>query len=129
MDNKDSLIEKLKYLITVNAKLSRFDIINIHVEVYYSSEKDETPTGYDLDIKFDYEGAFEFEMSSFLSDIHQMEKKLRSIVGEYVLNPEGKIVNQSKTNVAMSDAKVFDIDFKVDEKHIFELGYSFVYDL
>jgi hypothetical protein len=127
MINKEALVEKLKYLITTNAKSTMFDIINIYVEFDYLDQKHEKISEYDLDVKFDYAGAFDFEMSTFLYDIQKMEQKLRQLVGEYVLTPEGKIVSRSKTNVAMSDAKVFNIEFAVDEKHIFDLGYTFYF--
>jgi hypothetical protein len=125
MINKEVLVEKLKYLITSNAKSTMFDIINIYVEFDFVDQKHEKIIAYDIDVKFDYRGAFDFEMSTFLYDIQKMEQKLRQLVGEYVISPDGKIVSRSKTDVAMSDAKVFGIEFAVDEKHIFDLGYTF----
>jgi hypothetical protein len=127
MINKEVLVEKLKYLITTNAKSTMFNIINVYVEFDYSDPNNEIISEYDLDVKFDYTGAFDFEMSTFLYDIQKMEQKLRQLVGEYVLTPEGKIVSRSKTDIAMSDAKVFGIEFSVDEKHIFDLGYTFYF--
>jgi hypothetical protein len=127
MVNKEALVEKLKYLISVNAKSTMFEIINIHVDFDYVDQKHEKISEYDLDVKFDYAGAFDFEMSTFLYDIQKMEQKLRQLVGEYVISPDGKIVNRGKTGVVMSDAKIFGIEFAVDEKHIFDLGYTFYF--
>jgi hypothetical protein len=127
MINKESLVEKLKYLITVNGKSKMFDIMNVYIELNFVDQEQTKLTGYDLDVKFDYQGAFDFEMSTFLYDIQKMEQKLREFVGEYVLTPDGKIVSRANTDVSMSDAKVFSIEFAVDEKHIFDLGYSFYF--
>jgi len=127
MINEEVLSEKLKYLILMSAKRNMFEIMSVYVEFTYTDESHEKLESYDVDVKFDYEGSLEFEMYSFAHDIQRMSEKLRDVISEYIINQDGKIINGNDSKCYPSDPLVFSIEYKVDEKHIFDLGYKFNY--
>lgn len=127
MINEEVLSEKLKYLILMSAKRNGFDIMNVYVEFNYTDESHEKLESYDVDVKFDYEGSLEFEMYSFAHDIQRMSEKLRDVISEYIVSQDGKLINGNNSKCYPSDPLVFSIEYKVDEKHIFDLGYKFNY--
>ena len=127
MINEEILSEKLKYLILMSAKRNQFEIMNVYVEFNYTDESHEKLESYDVDVKFDYEGSLEFEMYSFAHDIQRMSEKLRDVISEYVISQDGKLINGNSSKCYPSDPAVFSIEYKVDEKHIFDLGYKFNY--
>jgi hypothetical protein len=127
MINEEVLSEKLKYLIIMNAKPKMFEIMNVYIEFEYIDENHTKLLNYDVDVKFDYNGSLEFELYSFAHDIQRMSEKLRDILNEYVITEDGKIVAGKNSNCFAIDPIVFSIEYKVDEKHIFDLGYKFTY--
>jgi len=127
MINEEVLIEKLKYLITVNAKPKMFDIMNVYIELDYVDQEHTKLLSYDLDVKFDYQGALEFDLYSFAHDIQRMSEKIRDIVNEYVITEDGKLVSSINSNCYTTEPIIFSIDYKVDEKHVFDLGFKFNY--
>ena len=127
MINEEVLSEKLKYLILMSAKRNQFEIMNVYVEFNYTDESHEKLESYDVDVKFDYEGSLEFEMYSFAHDIQRMSEKLRDVISEYVISQDGQLINGNSSKCYPSDPLVYSIEYKVDEKHIFDLGYKFNY--
>jgi len=127
MINEEVLKEKLKYLIGIAAKGRQFDIIEIYFEFTYTNESHDKMESYDIDVKFDYEGPLEFDMYSFAHDIQRMSEKLRDVLGEYVINRDGKLVSGIKSNCFPGEPMIYSIEYKVDEKHLFNLGYRFNY--
>ena len=127
MINEEVLSEKLKYLIIMNAKPKMFEIMNVYIEFEYIDQNHTKLSNYDLDIKFDYNGQLEWDMYSFAHDIQRMSEKLRDILNEYVITEEGKIVSGKNSNCFTTEPLIFSIDYQVDEKHIFDLGYKFTY--
>ena len=127
MINEEVLSEKLKYLILMNAKSSLFEVLNVYIEIEYVDQNHTKLANYDVDVKFDYQGSLEFEMYSFAHDMQRMSEKLRDILSEYVITEEGKIVEGKNSNCFTTDPMVFSIEYKVDETHIFDLGYKFTY--
>jgi len=127
MINEEVLSEKLKYLILMSAKRNQFNVMNVYVEFNYTDESHEKLESYDVDVKFDYEGSLEFEMYSFAHDIQRMSEKLRDVISEYIISQDGKLINGNNSKCYPSDPMVFSIEYKVDEKHIFDLGYKFNY--
>jgi hypothetical protein len=127
MINEEVLKEKLKYLIRIGAKNRQFDVMNVYIEFEYIDQNHTKLANYDVDVKFDYQGSLEFEMYSFAHDIQRMSEKLRNIVNEFVITEDGKIVEGKNSNCFATDPLVFSIEYKVDETHIFDLGYKFTY--
>lgn len=127
MINEEVLSEKLKYLILMSAKRNQFEIMSVYVEFNYTDESHEKLESYDVDVKFDYEGSLEFEMYSFAHDIQRMSEKLRDVISEYIISQDGKLISGNNSKCYPSDPMVFSIEYKVDEKHIFDLGYKFNY--
>jgi hypothetical protein len=56
-----------------------------------------------------------------------MSEKLRDILSEYVISKDGKIVNGNNSNYFMTEPSIYNIDYEIDLKHIFNLGYKFHY--
>ena len=127
MINEELLKEKLKYLITMNAKSTHFDIMNVHIEFDYIDQNHTKLANYDIDVKFDYQGSIDFDMYSFAHDIQRMSEKLRDILNEYVITEEGKIVSGNNSNCFATEPMIFNIEYEADTKHIFDLGYKFNY--
>jgi hypothetical protein len=128
MINEEVLSEKLKYLIAMNAKPNQFDIISVYIEFEYTDDTHQKLEVYDIDVKFDYQGAIEFDLYSFAQDIKLMSDKLQKIISEYVITEDGKIVSSANSNCYTTDPLIFNIDYEVDTRHIFDLGYKFRYD-
>ena len=62
MIDEKVLSEKLKYLITMNSKSTHFDIMNVYIEFDYVDQEHTKIANYDIDVKFDYQGAIEFDL-------------------------------------------------------------------
>ena len=127
MINEELLSEKLKYLITMNAKSTQFDIMSIHIEFDYIDQNHTKLANYDIDVKFDYQGGIDIDMYSFAHDIQRMSEKLRDVLNEYVITEEGKIVEGQNSNCFATEHMIFNIEYEADTKHIFDLGYKFNY--
>lgn len=128
MIKEEILSEKLKYLITMNAKPKQFDVMKIHIEFEYIDQGHQKLSGYDIDITFDYEGALDFDMYSFAHDIQRMSEKLRDVISEYIISQDGKLINGNNSKCYPSDPMVYNISYEVDNKHVFNLGYKFQYE-
>ena len=127
MINEEVLSEKLKYLIIMNAKPKMFEVMNVYVEFDYIDQNHTKLANYDVDVKFDYNGALDFDMYSFAHDIQRMSEKLRDVLNEYVITEEGKIVEGKNSNCFATEPMIFNIEYEADTKHIFDLGYKFNY--
>ena len=128
MINEEVLSEKLKYLIQMNAKSNQFNVEKIAIEFEYIDQLHTKLDNYDIDIKFDYEGRIDFDLYSFVQDIKAMSDKLQAIISEYVITKEGRIVSSSNSNCYTTEPLIFNIQYEVDTKHVFELGFKFRYD-
>ena len=128
MINEEVLTEKLKYLITTNAKLKQFDVMKIFIDFEYADQNRQKLGAYDVDVQFDYEGILDFDMYNFAHDIQRMSEKLRDVVNEYVISQEGRIVSRENSNCYTTEAMVYHISYEVDTKHVFNLGYKFHYE-
>lgn len=127
MNKEEILSEKLKYLIIMNAKPKLFEVMSVYIEFEYIDQNYTKLENYDVNIKFDYNGALDFDMYSFVHDIQKMSEKLKDILNEYVITEDGKIAEGKNSNCFTTDPLIFNIDFKADETHIFNLGYKFTY--
>jgi hypothetical protein len=126
MINTDILSSKLKYLILMNAKSTQFEIIDVYI-VFDTTNNGETIFSYDVDVKFDYQGAIEFDLYSFTADIEKMMDKLSELVSEFMITSDGKLVKGENANCFASEPSIYSIDYEVDTKHIFNLSYKFNY--
>lgn len=127
MINQDVLSEKLKYLLLMSAKKHRFEIMNFYVEFDYTSQNREVIDSYDIDVKFDYEGALDPDIYSFAHDIQRMSEKMRDILSEYVVTRNGKIVEKDKINCIPDEGSIWEMTYVADTSHIFNMSYRFHY--
>ena len=111
----------------MNAKPKMFEIMNVYIEFDYIDQNHTKLANYDVDVKFDYQGALEFDMYSFAHDIQKMSEKLGDIINEYVITRDGKIVEGKNSNCFATEPMVFSIEYEADTKHIFDIGYKFNY--
>jgi len=127
MINEQILSEKLKYLLMVSARENQFDIISFDVEFDYTNNEREQLDGYDINIKFDYEGALDSYMHYFSQEIESMSDKLRGILNSYVISEDGKLVSGEDSNCNANEGMVWNIEFEADTKHIFNMTFNFIY--
>jgi hypothetical protein len=127
MINEQILSEKLKYLLTVPARENQFDIISFDVEFDYTNKERQRLDGYEINIKFDYEGALESFMYHLLQEIGSMSDKLRGILNSYVISEDGKLVRGEDSNCNAGEGMVWSIEFESDTKHIFNMTFKFIY--
>ena len=128
MINEEVLSEKLKYLIQMNARSNQFEIINIYIEFEFSDVYHTKIINYDIDVKFDYMGGIDFSMDDFLVDVGRISQKMNEILSEWVITQDGKIARGANSNCYSVETLVFNIEYKADETHIFDLGYKFQYE-
>jgi hypothetical protein len=127
MINEQILSEKLKYLLTVPARENQFDIISFDVEFDYTNKERQQLDGYDINIKFDYEGALDPYMYYLLQEIGSMSDKLRGILNSYVISEDGKLVSGEDSNCNSGEGMVWGIEYEADTKHIFNMTFKFIY--
>jgi hypothetical protein len=127
MIKEDVLKEKLKYLITINSQ-KWFEIIEMYFEFDYVDQSHEQLHSYEIDVKFDYHGIIDFYgFYSFTADLRKMSEELKTILLEYIITQDGKIVSGEKSNCYTLEPMIFNIEYEADTKHIFNLGYKFHY--
>lgn len=122
MFNLEVLSEKLKYLIITVAG-DEFDIMSVNLDIEEYSDNESTIESYNIDVRFDYQGAIDPEVYYFGRDIQKMSDKMRNIVITYVLNPKGKIVSGGE-NVTASDGFIWNSNFEADRKHEFAMSFK-----
>jgi len=127
MINEQVLSEKLKYLLSVPFRENYFDIIDFNVEFDYTDKERQRLDGYDINIKFDYEGAFDSYIYFLLKEIDSMSEKLRGILNSYVISEDGKLVSGEDSNCNANEGMVWNIEYEADTKHIFNMSYKFIY--
>lgn len=127
MIKEQVVMEKLKYLLLMTLKSTQFEVMDLFIEVSFRDETREKLAGYDVDIKFDYEGGIDFDMSAFAHDVQRMTDKLGDFLGEYVITPEGKITSGKNVDYFPSEPMIYAIDYEVDTKHIFHMAFRFNY--
>ncbi len=76
MINKDVLTEKLRYLILMNSKSSQFEIEDIFIELEYLNQEQTKLGNYEIDIRFDYQGVLDPEISTFTYQVQAMSEKM-----------------------------------------------------
>ena len=124
MINEEILSEKLKYLILTESG-KKFDIHNISLEIDYMYNDKTTIESYRVHIKFDYNGSIEPDVYYFVKDIKKMADEMRTIVGNYVIDFRGKLI-QGTDNTSIGEGDIWNIEFAADEKHIFDMSYLIV---
>ena len=121
MFNEEVLTEKLKYLITTEAK--NFEIKDFKIYFSYDSwENKKFVEEYDIDIEFDYMGRIENDSDYIGSDIKKMCQELGGIIGTYGLNRNGKL--NAKGEHLVFPAMIWNIKYDADETHIFNVTYK-----
>jgi len=110
MESTKILSEKLKYLIGLESR--EFEIFDLDVDVY--------DNGYQLFIKFDYFGVIDSQMSGFAKGISKMIEKIEKIVSKVTITPERKLSLSQEVYV---DSFIDQIDYKVEDTHIFTISF------
>lgn len=127
MINEKVLSEKMKYLITMNSA-KHFNVVDVFVEFEYMNTKREKLNSYDIYVRFDYYGLKEPYFEDFIIDIKIMQEKMKDVLNQYKITEYGKLVNGKNSNCFSIEPSVYNIDYEVDKKHIFNLGYKFLYE-
>lgn len=127
MINEKVLSEKMKYLITTNSA-KQFSVEEVYMEFEYMDPKREKLISYDIDVRFDYFGSIDFQFGDFLIDINRMQEKMKDFLNLYIITSDGKLIEGKNSNCFSIDPMVYNIIYEADTKHIFNLGYKFLYE-
>ena len=127
MINESVLRDKLKYIMITELG-NEFEIIDFDVELSFVDyeTKDEIES-YDVDMKFDYKGVIDADMSVFFGDIEKMMRKIRSVLENFAITKSGKLIHENH-DYYVSDASIFNVDFDYDEKHEFSVFFRVNYN-
>lgn len=129
MINEEITSEKMKYIINMNNDRKYFDIMDVYMDFSYTGSDKEELNSYDIDIRFDYYAFLDAQFDSFLNDLGVMQNRMRDILNLYVISQDGKLVQGGKNSNCFSvDPIVYNITLEYDTKHIFFLGYKFIYE-
>jgi hypothetical protein len=128
MINEDLLSEKLRYLILMNSKSTQFKIEDVYVEIEYLNQEYTKIGNYEVDVRFDYEGVLDPDISTFTYQVQVMSEKMGDLLSEFVITEDGKIVSNTEGNVTIGEGMVWKMDYRADELHYFDLSYRFGYD-
>jgi len=122
MINEEILTEKLKYLV-ISAAGKKFEIESFTIDFEYDSlEHADVINEYDVNIKFEYQGVINGEVGDFGKDIYRMCYEFEKILNEWSISKEGKI--QHNADVWVLEAMIWDIIYRVDETHSFNVTYK-----
>lgn len=127
MINEKVLSEKMKYLITMNSA-KHFKVEDVFVDFEYMDAKREKLISYDIYVRFDYYGSIEPHFEDFIIDIKIMQEKMKDVLNRYKITEYGKLVDGKNSNCFSIKPSVYNVDYEVDKKHIFNLGYKFLYE-
>lgn len=127
MINQKVLLEKMKYLITANSA-KQFSVEEVYMEFEYMDPKREKLISYDIDVKFDYFGSIDIDFEDFLTDIKTMQEKMKDVLNLYIITSDGKLIEGKNSNCFSINPMVYNVTYEADTKHIFNLGYKFLYE-
>ena len=122
MINEKILTEKLRYLISTEAK--RFEIKDFNIDFVYDGPKKEELSEYDVNIKFDFNGAMDNESDVIGYDIRNMCDELGNSIYTYGIKKNGKLTTEGDYHVF--PAMIWRINFEADSTHIFDVSYKVV---
>ena len=122
MINEKILTEKLKYLISMDAK--RFEIKDFSIDFIYDGPQKVELSEYDVYIKFDFNGAMDNESDVIGYDIKNMCDELGKSIYTYGINKNGKLTTEGDYDVY--PAMIWKINYDTDSTHIFDVSYKVV---
>lgn len=122
MKNLKILEEKLKYLIMSEGSRP-FEFTEIDFDILTHNNIIES---YFVFVTFDYYDNINSDIESFCYNIKNMNDRLRTLITKYVLTPEGKIVLSSEADFLCSGGDIFNINFELDDKHIFGINFNII---
>jgi hypothetical protein len=120
--NKEVLTEKLKYLISMDAK--NFEIKDFTIDFMFDAYQKEKLLEYDVYIKFDFNGGIDNESDVIGYDIKNMCDELGKSIYTYGINKNGKLTTEGNYNVY--PAMIWKINYDTDSTHIFDVSYKVV---
>lgn len=128
MDNKSIKIiqEKLAYLITMMLSENNFQVFLVDVDISLNSKNLEKPIieEYDIFLDIEWKGNLDYyNFYDFSKSLNKMGDLIYYCVTRYTLTIDGKIINGSDTTY-LDGPMIYGIDYKIDEKHRFQLSYK-----
>ena len=114
--------EQLKYLI-ISDLGKNYDLISINFLFDYNKTGTRIDE-YDIDIKFDYQGAIDADYNDFLDAVSRVVRHTSDVIANYIITPEGKLksYNSLVNKPLVVGPTVWSMDFAYDTKHFFEIG-------
>lgn len=124
MNSDKTLIEKLKYLYTLELKQMKCNVMGLDITV---DKYNNLISEIDIYVTFDYDGYIEsHDPYSFSDSIRILLNKVRDCFTVYTPTKEGKLV-EGDDNAYVSDAAIFKVEFEFDLKQIFSLSFKITY--
>ena len=122
--NYETLIEKLKYLYTIELREKRCIVKAFDIDFV---TKDDLIEEVDIYVTFDYEGHIDgTEPYVFAYTIRNLLDGVRECFTSYTPTKEGKFVKGDE-NVYVSDPMVFKLEYEWEVKQIFSLSFKISY--
>jgi len=119
--NYETLIEKLKYLYTIELREKQCIVKAFDIDFV---TEDDLIEEVDIYVTFDYEGHIDgIEPYIFANDIKTLLYNVRQCFTSYTPTKEGKFIKGDE-NVYVSDGMVFKLDYEWDVKQIFSLSFK-----
>lgn len=119
--NYETLIEKLKYLYTIELREKQCIVKAFDIDFV---TEDDLIEEVDIYVTFDYEGHIDgIEPYTFGNDIKTLLYNVRQCFTSYTPTKEGKFIKGDE-NVYVSDGMVFKLDYEWDVKQIFSLSFK-----
>ena len=123
--NYETLIEKLKYLYTIELREKQCIVKGFDIDFV---TEDDLIEEVDIYVTFDYEGHIEgIDPYTFANDIKTLLYNVRQCFTSYTPTKEGKFIKGDE-NVYVSDGMVFKLDYEWDVKQIFSLSFKITYE-
>jgi hypothetical protein len=123
--NYETLIEKLKYLYTIELREKQCIVKAFDIDFV---TEDDLIEEVDIYVTFDYEGHIDgIDPYTFANDIKTLLYNVRQCFTSYTPTKEGKFIKGDE-NVYVSDGMVFKLDYEWDVKQIFLLSFKITYE-
>ena len=97
-------------------------------EIEFGDQAHTRIANYEVQVKFDYEGVLDPDIYTFAHQIQRMSEKVGDLLVQYVITENGKIISNTEGKVSISEGMVWEMDYKADELHMFDISYRFGYN-
>lgn len=130
MIDEKKLEAKYKYLLMTEAG-KNFNVIDFSMDFAYNTTGGDLINEYEVNLKFDYNGAIDADLENFFSDVRKPLSELYNIVSKILITRDGKIRVGSEIvdDYIVHGPMLWDMDYQYDTKHIMNVSFKIDYAL